>query len=57
VQGKQIKGKFLWKTGEDRRKTVDSIKEKINSGYYLSEIIFREIADKIGPQFAESIGE
>ena len=57
MQGKQIKGQFIWRTGEDRRKVVESIKEKINSGYFFSDKVVNELVEKLGPQFAESVGD
>lgn len=57
MQGKQIKGQFIWRTGEDRQKVVDSIKAKINAGYFFSDKVINELAEKLGPHFAESVGD
>ena len=57
MQGKQVKRKFLRKSGEDRRQTVQKIKKKIESGYFSSDIVIRELVEKLGPQFASVIPE
>lgn len=57
MHGKQIKGQFIWRTGEDRQKVVDSIKTKISAGYFFSKEVMNELVEKLGPQFADSIGE
>ncbi len=51
VQGKPIKGKFIWRTGPDRAKVVEDIKKRIESGYFYSRSITDEIVDKISSNF------
>ncbi len=51
MDGKIIKGQFIWRTGEDRQKTVDSIKEKINSGYFSSRNVTDQVVEKLWPHF------
>ena len=56
-QGKQPKGQFIWRTGEDRQKVVDSIKSKINSGYFFTNTVVNELVERLGPQFADTVDE
>ncbi|MBF0431929.1 MAG: hypothetical protein HQK83_11655 [Fibrobacteria bacterium] len=56
-QGKQIKGKFIWRSGDDRRKVVESIKRKIDAGFFSSEMVISELVDKLSPQFSAMVDD
>ena len=49
MQGKQIKGQFIWRTGLDRQAVVDEIKDKIENGYFTSSMVTSELVDKLAP--------
>ncbi|MFC1584783.1 hypothetical protein ACFL5V_04480 [Fibrobacterota bacterium] len=56
-QGKPVKGQFIWRTGEDRRRVVEAIKAKIDAGFFHSETVINELVEKLGPQFASTLEE
>ncbi len=52
MEGNQQRGQFLHKEGEDRRRAVEEIKLKIESGLFSSDKVIKDIVEKIGPHFA-----
>ena len=57
MQGKQQKGQFLHKTGNERAKAISEIQKKIKDGLFSSEKVIQSIVNKLEPHFTSSIEE
>ncbi|NLL14731.1 MAG: hypothetical protein GX267_15110 [Fibrobacter sp.] len=49
------KGRFLWMESPAKEKYVASLKKKVESGYYFSELILTKIVDELAPIISEIV--
>ena len=54
---KPVRGQFIWRTGKDRLRVVNSIKQKIDSGYFSSREVLSELTERLGPDFEGLLSE
>jgi hypothetical protein len=55
MDGKTIKGQFLWKSQEEQKEAVRLLRQKIASGYFFKNEITQELVRRISPHFDEQV--
>ena len=54
--GKRL-GKFLWMDATSEREALlRSLKEKVNNGYYASDLVVSSIIDDLAPVMCDNMG-
>jgi hypothetical protein len=49
-------GRFLWMADQAQRDYLMALREKIESRYFFSETVFKQLADDLAPMYVESSG-
>jgi hypothetical protein len=49
-------GRFLWMAEQAQKDYLDTLREKIERGYFFTDSVFRQIAEELAPLYVESTG-
>ena len=49
-------GRFLWMNDPARKDYLKRLREKIDSRFFFSEAVFKQIAEDLAPMYVESTG-
>lgn len=50
------RGRFLWMPEQGQKDYLRTLREKIESRYFFSDAVFRQIVDELAPLYIESAG-